>query len=193
MRTIHKAAAAVLLSVLIAAPATASAASRARGLSHGHSFVGTVRGAHAFVAVVVRGSQVIAYVCDSRRIAQWFRGSIRAGHSTLTSKAGYVLRFTVGSRQVTGTVRLPGQAGALHRFVARPVTKPAGLYRGEKTVAGRHYLGGWVVMSDGRQRGEVVSGSTDVGSPPLDPNDPTVDIKRGKKKPLIVIIAILIG
>jgi hypothetical protein len=99
MRTIHKAAVAVLLSLLIAAPATASAASRAQGSNHGRSFVGTVRGTHAFAAVV-----------------------------RLTSKAGYVLRFTVGSRQVTGTVRLPGQAGALHRFVARPVTKPAGLY-----------------------------------------------------------------
>jgi hypothetical protein len=116
MRTIHKAAVAVLLSLLIAAPATASAASRAQGSNHGRSFVGTVRGTHAFVAVVVRGSHVIAYVCDSRRIAQWFRGSVRAGHPALTSKAGYELRLTVGSRQVSATVRLPGQAGAPASF-----------------------------------------------------------------------------
>ncbi len=73
------------------------------------------------------------------------------------------------------------------------MTRAAGLYRGSKTVAGKRYLGGWIVLPDGRQRGEVLSGMTDVASPPLDPNNPTVQIKRGKKKPLIVIIAILIG
>jgi hypothetical protein len=191
MRTIHKAGAALLLTALIAAPGAASASPRTQGSSR--SFVGTVRGTHAFVGVVVRGSQVIAYVCDSKKIAQWFKGSVRAGQATLTSKAGYVLQLTIGSRQVTGWVRSPGPSGALHHLSAKRASKPAGLYRGEKTVAGKHYLGGWIILPDGRQRGEVLSGSTDVGSPPLDPNDPTVDIKRGKKKPLIVIIAILIG
>ena len=188
MRLLHRAIAAVLVTVVLAAPVSSPAKSTtARG------YVGTVRGTHAFVGVAVSGSQVTAYVCDSKRIAQWFKGSLHAATVTLTSKAGYVLHLAVGNQQVTGTLRLPGKAGTIHRLVTAGATRPAGLYRGVKTVAGKRYLGGWIVLPDGRQRGEVVSGATDVASPALDPNNPTVQIKRGKKKPLIVIIAILIG
>lgn len=182
MRAIQKAAVAVLLTVLVAAPQVASASSRAYTAGHS-SFVGSVRGTDAFVAIVVRGSHVTAYVCDSKRIAQWFTGSALAGSSTLTSKDGYVLRITIGSRQISGSLRLLGPAGVVHRFVAARDEKPGGLYRGEKSVAGKRYVGGWIILPDGRQRGEVVSGSTDIASPTLDPNDPTVQIKRGKKRP----------
>jgi hypothetical protein len=192
MRAIQTAAVAALLAILIAVPQAVSASARGSA-SHGSSFVGSVRGTNAFVAIVVRGPHVTAYVCDSKRIAQWFTGDGHAGRSTLTSKDGYVLRITMGRRQVTGSFRLPGPAGVVHRFVAARQTRPAGLYRGERSVAGKRYVGGWIILPDGRQRGEVVSGSTDIASPTLDPNDPTVDIKRGKKRPLIVIIAILIG
>jgi len=192
MRAIQKAAVAALLTVLVAAPQAVSASARDSAARHS-SFVGSVRGTDAFVAIVVRGPHVTAYVCDSKRIAQWFTGDGHAGRLTLTSKDGYVLRISIGARQVRGSLRLPGPAGVAHRFVAALETKPAGLYRGERSVAGKRYVGGWIILPDGRQRGEVVSGSTEIASPTLDPNDPTVDIKRGKKRPLIIIIAILIG
>jgi serine/threonine-protein kinase len=156
------------------------------------SYVGKVTGTRAFVAVVVRDSRVTAYVCDSRKIAHWFSGSVRGGKATLVSR-GYVLRITVGSRRTTGSVSFPGAAGVAHGFSAAKSARPAGLYRGAKTVGGRRYLGGWIILPDGRQRGEVISGSTDVASPTLNPDDPTVDVKKGKKRPLIIIIVILIG
>ena len=184
-----RAAFAAVLTVLVAASPAAGATHAAAD----RSFVGGVSGTDAFVAVVVHGSHVTAYACDSKKIAQWFKGDAHAGSATLTSKSGYVLRMTIGARQVSGLLRVPGHNGAVHRVHAVRASKPAGLYRGETRVAGRRYLGGWIIRSDGRQRGEVVSGTTAIASPTLDPNDPTVEIKRGKKKPLIVIIAILIG
>jgi hypothetical protein len=189
MRITRRAALAALISTLMTVPAAASASARARPVG----YVGTVPGTHAFVSVVTQGSHVSAYVCDSKRIAQWFKGSLKAGNATLTSSAGYVLRVTIGNGQASGSLRLPGAGGTVHSFNSLRATKPAGLYRGTTTVAGKRYVGGWIILSDGRQRGEVIAGASDVASPILNPSDPTVDVKKGKKRPLIVIIAILIA
>lgn len=191
MRTRQKLAAA-LLSTMLVAVAVAPAASLAHGASP-RGYVGTVSGTRAFVAVVVRGSRVVAYVCDSRKIAEWFRGAVQAHKATLTSRDGYVLRVTLGQRRATGSLRSPGKAGVVHSFAAGRDTKPSGLWRGTKTVHGRHYVGGWIILRDGRQRGEVVSGSTDVGSPRLNPADATVPVKKKSGVVVIAIIAILIG
>ena len=80
MRLLPRAIAAVLVTVVLAAPASSPAKSTAA-----RGFVGTVRGTHAFVGVAVSGSHVTAYVCDSKRIAQWFTGSLHAATVTLTS------------------------------------------------------------------------------------------------------------
>lgn len=193
MRIIHTVAAAVLLTLVMAVPAAASSRSNAASET---GYVGTVSGTHAFVAVVVRGSRVTAYVCDSRKLAQWFKGTAPARKSTLTSSGGYVLRIAIGHGRATGSLRFPGTAGVVHRFAAARDAKPAGLYRGVKTVAGRRYLGGWIILPDGRQRGEVVSGLADVASPTLNPDNPTVTVDKPAKKGgvvFIVITAILIG
>ncbi len=156
-------------------------------------YVGTVSGSRAFVAVVVNGGSVTAYVCDSHSVARWFRGTVHGGRATLESTTGdSVLAVTVAQRRATGTVRL---AGVTHSFSATPDDGEAGLYRGTRTAAGQRYLGGWIILPDGRQRGAVVSGSTVVASPTLNPNDLTVDVKPKDmpKHVVIAIIAILIG
>jgi hypothetical protein len=188
MKIVHRAARAALIAMVLAAPAAASGSARAGRVG----YVGTVRGTQAFVAVVTHGSQVTAYVCDSKTIARWFKGSLKAGTATLSSGGGYVLRVTIAHGKASGSLRVPGAAG-VHRFSSTQATKPAGLYRGVTTIAGTHYVGGWIILPDGRQRGEILTGTTDVASPTLDPTNPTVDVKKGKKRPLIVIIAILIG
>jgi hypothetical protein len=191
MGTIRKVAVAAVVAVLMATPGTGFASSRAHSQG-GAGYVGTVGGSRAFVAIVVRDGHITAYVCDSKRIARWFKGTARGGRATLTS-GGFVLRVKIGPRRTSGSVRFPGNAGLAHGFTADRDAGAAGLYRGVKRLAGKRYLGGWIILPDGRQRGEVVSGSSDVASPTLNPNDPTVDVKRGKKRPLIIIIAILIG
>ena len=189
MRIIPRAAVAALIAMLLGGPAASSVFARTGRIG----YLGTVRGTHAFVAVVTHGSRVTAYVCDSKTIAQWFKGSLQAGKATLTSRDGSVLRVVVADGKADGSFRAAGARGVVHRFSSSQAAKPAGLYRGVKTVAGKRYVGGWIVLSDGSQRGEVLTGATLVASPILDPSNPTVDVKKGKKRPLIVIIAILIG
>ncbi len=195
-RIIRRASSAVaLLALLIGVPGGSAAASQQ---AHIAGYVGTVSGTRAFVAVVERGSRVTAYVCDSGRIAQWFEGTVSAGRSKITSRGGYVLQVTFGHGRATGSLRFPGKAGALHHFTAASDARPAGLWRGSKTVDGKTFVGGWIILPDGRQRGEILLGSTDVGSPILSADDPKVPVSNPKEPPkcacaVIAIIAVLIG
>ncbi len=196
-RIIRTAPAVALLALLIGVPGSAAALRRAHIAGHA-GYVGTVSGTRAFVAVVERGSRVTAYVCDSRRIAQWFEGTVSAGRSRITSRGGYVLQVRFRHGAATGSLRFPGKRGALHHFTAASAARPAGLWRGSKTVDGTTFVGGWILLPDGRQRGEILSGSTDVGSPILNADDPKVPVSDPKEPPkcacvVIAIIAVLIG
>lgn len=189
-RIIRRAPAVALLALLM--PGGAAASRQAHVVGHA-GYVGTVSGTRAFVAVVERGSRITAYVCDSERIAQWFEGTVSAGRSKITSRGGYVLQVRFDHGLATGSLRFPGKAGALHRFTAASDARPAGLWRGSKTVDGKTFLGGWIILPDGRQRGEILSGTTDVGSPILHADDPKVPVNDQKVGVVIAIIAILIG
>jgi hypothetical protein len=187
-----------LLALLSGVPGSSAAASQQAHIAGHAGYVGTVSGTRAFVAVVERGSRVTAYVCDSGRIAQWFEGTVSAaGRSKITSRRGYVLQVTFGHGRATGSLRFPGKAGALHHFTAASDARPAGLRRGSTTVDGKTLVGGWIILPDGRQRGEILSGSTDVGSPILNADDPKVPVSDPKTPGchcvVIAIIAILIG
>jgi hypothetical protein len=191
-RIIRRAPAVALLALLIGVPGSAAASRQAHIAGHA-GYVGTVSGTRAFVAVVERGSRVTAYVCDSGRIAQWFEGTVSAGRSKITARGGYVLQVRFGHGPATGSLRFPGKTGALHHFTAASDARPAGLWRGSKTVDGKTFVGGWIILPDGRQRGEILSGSTDVGSPILHADDPKVPVSDQKVGVVIAIIAILIG
>jgi len=132
-------------------------------------YVGTLQGTDAFVAVLVgTHGGVLAYVCDSKRIAEWFKGRAGSGTSglTLRSKGGYRLQVTVAGGRATGTVSFP--AGGSHPFSVVSVKRPFGLYRVEIRDGGKHYLGGWIVLGDGRTRGAAKSGTKIVGTSTLD-------------------------
>ena len=196
-RIIRRASVVALLALLIGVAGSAAASRQAHIAGHA-GYVGTVSGTRAFVAIVERGSRVTAYVCYSGRIAQWFDGTVSAGRSKITSSGGYVLQVRFGHGRATGSLRFPGKAGALHHFTAASDARPAGLWRGAKTVDGKTFVGGWIILPDGRQRGEILLGSTDVGSPILNADDPKVPGSDPKEPPkcacaVIAIIAVLIG
>lgn len=185
------------LLTLVAALAAPSLALGGRSASS-TGYAGTVAGTNAFIGLAAGPSGLTAYVCDSSGIAEWFRGA--AGATTATSAHGYKLHLSVAGGKVTGTLSFPGVGGAVHSFSAAHVAAPAGLYRGTKTVTGRKYVGGWILLPDGRQRGAVTAGGTVVASSALNPASPVVHFedKTPPKDPktgtvVIAIIAILIG
>jgi hypothetical protein len=100
------------------------------------SFVGELRGTDALVAVVVpRSGQAQAYVCDGRKLIDFFSGRAADGRLRLDSEDGDTkLAARVGSGSATGTVTLP--SGKSHRFMAAGAAPPAGLYTGTLTSGG---------------------------------------------------------
>jgi hypothetical protein len=124
------------------------------------SFVGKVSGSSAFVALVVgQKGAVVGYVCDSKKIAEWFSGRALSGQITLKSSGGYQLAATLSANKTSGAVTFPGPQGARHAFTARLAHRPAGLYRVQKTIKGKHYLGGWIIRPTKRERGAIRSGA----------------------------------
>ncbi|AHY45993.1 Hypothetical Protein RradSPS_0710 [Rubrobacter radiotolerans] len=129
------------------------------------SFAGRVEGTDAFVAVVVnRENRALAYVCDGQEgrtanVAEWFTGTVAEdGSLELRSENGAKLSAQVSGDGTEGTVQLPG--GEEYAFSADPAEEPAGLYRAEETVDGEEYVGGWIQLPSGEERGAVKNTSS---------------------------------
>src|SRR5262249_10588051 len=119
------------------------------------SYVGSVRGSHSFVAVVLGAhGSVRAYVSNAHQIAERFAGTVGEGGLSATSKHGYRLPLRFAHRRAFGAVRFP--TGAVHTFSAVPVARPGRLYRIELGPPERRYLGGWIVWDPGAALGVVV-------------------------------------
>lgn len=139
-------------------------------------FAAAVPGTDAFLGTVVdRGDgRVPAYLSDGENVASWFNGKTGAdGDVELTSADGARLSGRVDGDHLEGTVTLPG-GGATHAVSAPVVKEPAGLYRATEQVDGQTAVGGWIVLSDGRQQGAVrtSSGFSETGSDFARPRKP---------------------
>jgi hypothetical protein len=120
------------------------------------SFVGRVDDSEAFVAVVTFGDgRALAYVCDSETIAEWFRGEVQRGQLDLASTAGARLQGMLGPDGWRGS--FTAASGAAQTFAAEPASGDAGLYRAEATLAEANYVGGWILLPGGEQRGAIKS------------------------------------
>ena len=152
-----------MLVVLGSLPAPAGAADVPR-----LGYVGRVAGTKAFVGVVVRGKVVMAYVCDGRKLARWFEGSLRDERARLRSGSGGRLTLKVGSaRRIRGVLSLPGRKRL--RFAASAARGRAGLFRDERAVTRsgrpRRALTGWVRLNNGRVRGATATSRYRIGRP----------------------------
>jgi hypothetical protein len=117
------------------------------------AFTGPVTGSDAFIGLVVNGANVMAYVCDSRTVSEWFSGQLQAGQLELLSRGGARLSGTVTGNSVIGSFTAADSAPLA--YVAQTAVLPAGLYRAEAEAGGDKYVGGWIVLADGRQQGLI--------------------------------------
>jgi hypothetical protein len=68
----------------------------------------------------------------------------------------------ITGRSVVGAITL--EDGQVLSFRAKPATGNAGLFRSDDLIENQRWLGGWVVLADGDQRGAVIGmGSTRPG------------------------------
>lgn len=137
------------------------------------TFVGYVENSDAFIALSRVEDRVVAYVCDGRATATWLRGNAEGTTFDVTSGEAR-LRASFGRDGITGT--FTSAQGGAYPFTARPAARGAGFYRATQTIAGVAYVGGWILLSDGQQRGAVKRDGAIVPGPQprLDPARPAV-------------------
>jgi hypothetical protein len=155
-----------------------SGCERAASVPRVSTFVGYVENSDAFIALTHLNGEVMAYVCNGRDLAMWLRGDARDRVVELTSSEGH-LRAVLDKRGVTGT--FTSAQGGVHAFRAQPAAGSSGFYRAAQTVAGLGYVGGWILLSDGQQRGAVKADGVVIEGAvePLDPARPVVSVPGG--------------
>jgi hypothetical protein len=138
---------------------------------YANAFAGEVN-EELFIGVLVAEDQpvpdrkaLIVYLCDGADISTWLFGETM--DDTVVLEAGDIhVALSLGEDSVTGEVE---QAGAAPQaFTAEFATEDAGLFRAVETVDGQDYVGGWVVLNDGRQRGALTLGGEVIENPTLD-------------------------
>jgi hypothetical protein len=181
---------ALLASVVAASwPVTATAEPSAKTPTG--TWVARVEDTNAYVAVVVgtgdgdRRRPAAVYVCDGAELAGWFSGATRRARLDLSADTGGAVVARITKPKVTGTVTLAD--GTRLSFRARRAKGDAGLYRAQDTIDGTEYLGGWIVLADGTQRGAVRTITAVVANPLIDPDNdfvvtvPNIGNVRGRQ------------
>jgi hypothetical protein len=125
-------------------------------------------GSDAYVAIVA-GSKgdTLAYVTDGAYSVDWVDGTRQGDSARLSNEGGATLDAKFGRGIVTGSFTRPGYEPRI--IMARPGDAPAGLYRATEDFADGRYVGGWVVLPDGTQRGAVRRYETPLAPGEVDP------------------------
>lgn len=151
--------------------------------SRPRTYVGTVATTSAFVAVVVDGSNALAYVCDgvpadpigtAPTVQAWFAGPSDGRQLDLQGKSGR-LEARLSDEGMTGTLTLPD--GSALTLRADAASGDAGLYRAETSGPDGAAVAGWILAGDGAQRGALqlstTGGLTTSGTTLLRASQPT--------------------
>jgi hypothetical protein len=144
------------------------------------TYVARIPGTQAYLAVVVDGKEVGAYLCDSNGTAAWFaHKSHDDGAASLVSRSGKAtLDLKPAGDGLRGRVRMPD--GSAHEVALERATGRAGLYRAIAKTRDGVLEGGWIVLADQTQRGALNESigmnipSRTTGAPPLDTATGTV-------------------
>jgi hypothetical protein len=153
------------------------------------SFVGTVAGSDYVAIVIGPDGDALAYVSDGAYSVDWVTGVVTGRTASLRNEGGATLEAQLSRRAVTGSFTRP-QTPTL-TFAAAPAKAPAGLYRAVEDFADGRYVGGWVVLLDGTERGTVRRYETplspgEVDATTFQPGDATFTVPGGVLRPELV-------
>ena len=141
---------------------------------------------HASVAISIRGSQAIAYVCNGSVVESWLQGTAVGGKLVMTGKDGAQLSGDFTSKRAFGDV---ASHGVHYAFSVYTVHKPSGLYQATANVRGAKIKAGWIVLPDGTQVGSLES-DADSAAPPATPA-PALDVTAGTAQDGDTVLAVV--
>lgn len=148
-------------------------------------FVGQVA-SRAFVAIVADDHGVLAYLCDGETTGTWFAGHGRNGNAIdLQSADGTEsLIADLRSHAAVGWVTYHGQPLP---FALQPARGNAGLYRSEGDVDGVAFLGGWIVLDNGKEIGVQNAGGVTLTSPLTGTGTTALTVVTPSTNPVLVL------
>jgi hypothetical protein len=162
------------------------------------SFVGQLGATDTFVAVVRRGDEVQAYICDGTAnkvtVAVWLEGTASGSNLSASSEDGRVrLEGTLNGSGLS--VNISGLSGVSAQQVVQlsaaglgAAAHPAGLWTSfgglDKFVKKLLPLEdtfrvGWIVLPDGRQRGAAFKDGGPATTEAVNPENPGIDTEGG--------------
>jgi hypothetical protein len=146
------------------------------------TYLGKVAGSDAFIAIVARRGVAIAYVCDSNKTAVWLRGTFKNGRVSLEAKDGSTLEGTLTRSSLT----LPGESPLKAKTHLSPTTDNEHFIVGVGKAAGEQWVGGWILLANGSQRGALKSKSGPIHTPlpPVKPTTTSVSLPEGGTIPV---------
>ena len=110
-----------------------------------------------YIAIIPRetdegdeAQEVAVYLCDGEDVVVWLTGDVRDGQGILTAGDTRVEIERMADR-VSGTAVVSG--GEPETFVAYEAEGIAGFYQARASVDDTRYLGRWIVLPGGSQRG----------------------------------------
>jgi hypothetical protein len=131
----------------------------------------------------VQQQAVMVYLCNGNELSVWLADEF-AGQEVTLARGDISVTLTIAENEISGTVSMDGvssQSLTAARsatvslanvepdlFTAERGTGDAGLYRAEATIDGMDYIGGWIILNDGRQLGAVTVDGVVVANPKLD-------------------------
>src|SRR3954452_3660705 len=196
---------AMTTAIALAAGPTASYVSAA-------TYVGTVSGSDAFIAISKDARKIGGYLCDEGKVSRWLEDKVL--HNGRAPLVGGTTGKRLGSVKVAGRVatgRIAVSGSTMHTFRAvRVEGRKAGLFFGVGKQKDRILVAGWILRPNGTQRGAVSSVNTRTlnslpagPAPRLKPGAERVQLTGDPQQPPVVtepehlvvinIIAILIA
>src|SRR5690349_15076815 len=118
------------------------------------TYVGSALGDRAapYLGLVVEHGKVAIYICDGKRLSEWFGGNVSHGRIDVVSALGARLVGVVTRSEFRGTPTL--RAGSPIGYAARPAARVrGGLFRSKD----RRGVTGWILLPAGL-RGATESG-----------------------------------
>ncbi|MBZ0317105.1 MAG: hypothetical protein K8L91_11855 [Anaerolineae bacterium] len=130
------------------------------------TYVGTITGEEdVFVGVGLVGEEATIYICDGQNeqnsvsIAEWFIGPILRSQIEILNESNNRVQASLNGSAGEGTFTFAD--GSVKTFsVALVEGENAGLFRSEFSFGDSHFLGGWIILSDGSVRGAVLQRAT---------------------------------
>ncbi|MFC9550522.1 hypothetical protein ACFTWF_06690 [Rhodococcus sp. NPDC056960] len=144
------------------------------------TYVGTVDGTDAYVALARSGNDMVAFLCDGDQMWTWMTGTMEGDTATMSSPDGATLTATMSDGTVTGQVSAPGMPDKA--FTAQPAAAEEGLFRATTNHDGADYTLGWIMTANGVRGLERQANGSSTGAIAVDRNGDDMDDRQRERR-----------